>query len=219
MQNNTTRSNDTSPSDKPQLHEQGTPPPSSEAGVQPGIKFPDLESLKLSQDFGKGVGVRKALTVIPVRKPNRQEFVRVHPDENFQISTALIELKEEGESYIVAPTLWSELPGEIVPKILLTTVNRQGVLTLWPIRLPDADGRIDNWNRSALEAAHLARSQWLRVAANRSLGGYDTYIATGDLPDPEWPVLSMQEIMDVAFRGYFIDSLSHPVIRRLRGDR
>ena len=177
----------------------------------------DLEKLKLTQNFAANVGVKKALTMVPVRKPNRQEFVRVNPDQEFHFSTGVLELKEERETYLVAPDLWSELPGEIIPKILLTTINKQGVLTIWPIRLPGEDGRIDNWNNSAMEAAHMAQSKWVRVAANMSLGGYETYVATGDLPEPEWPDKSMQEIMDIAFKDRYISSTDHPVIKRLRG--
>ena len=184
--------------------------------VKPGAI--DLERLKLTQNFAVNVGVKKALTMVPVRKPNRQEFVRVRPEEDFQYSTGVLELKEEREIYLVDPDLWSVLPGEIVPKILLTTISKQGVLTLWPIRLPGEDGRLDNWNASAMEAAQLAQSQWVRVAANMSLGGYETFIATGDLPEPEWPEKSMQEIMDIAFKDRYINSEDHPVIRRLRGD-
>ena len=183
--------------------------------VKPGIF--DLERLKLSQNFAANVGVKKALTMVPVRKPNRQEFVRVRPEEEYQYSTGVLELKEERETYLVDPDLWTELPGEIVPKILLTTINKQGVLTIWPIPLPGEDGRSNNWHQSAMEAAQLAQSQWVRVAANMSLGGYETFIATGDLPEPEWPDKSMQEIMDIAFKDRYINAIDHPVIRRLRG--
>jgi hypothetical protein len=117
----------------------------------------DPSRLRLSQNFSESVGVKKALLTVPVRKPGRQDFVRTHPDDSFRLETAVIELKEDRETYLIDPELWHELPGEIVPKVLFTTINRQGVLSLWPIRLPREDGRHDEWNRSALEAADLAR--------------------------------------------------------------
>ena len=178
----------------------------------------DLEKLKLPQNFAANVGVKKAPTMVPVRKPNRQEFIRVRPEEEYQYSTWVLELKETREYYLIDPDLWQVLPGEIVPKVFLTTINKQGVLTLWPIRLPGEDGQLDPWNVSAMEAASLAQAQWVRVAANMSLGGYETFIATGDFAEPEWPELSMQKIMDVAFKGRYVDSEDHPVIQRLRGE-
>ena len=65
--------------------------------------------------------MKKALLAVPVRKPNKQEFVRVHPDEAYRLETAVLELKEERETYLVERALWDELAGEIVPKVLFTT--------------------------------------------------------------------------------------------------
>ncbi|MET0107213.1 MAG: hypothetical protein ABW072_19025 [Sedimenticola sp.] len=178
----------------------------------------DPSHLRLSQNFSETVGVKKALITVPVRKPNRQEFIRVHPNEEYHLKTAVLELKEERETYLVDPPLWSELPGELVPKVLFTTMNRQGVLTLWPVRLPGEDGRLDEWNASALEAAEMARNHWIRVAANMSLGAYEVYEATGDLPNPDWPEMEFSEILKVAFKGHYIAEIDHPVIRRLRGE-
>jgi len=185
--------------------------------LDPGNPF-DPSHLRLSQNFSELVGVKKALLTVPVRKPSRQDFIRVHPGEDYRLETAVLELKDERESYLVDPTLWPELPGEIVCKVLFTTINRQGVLMLWPIRLPGEDGRHDEWNRSALEAAHMAQSRWVRVASNTSLGAYEVFEATGALPDPPWPDISFQEILKVAFKGRCIAELEHPVIRRLRGE-
>src|SRR5262249_20661811 len=71
------------------------------------------------------------------------------------------------------------------PRILLTTINRQGVVFLWPIRLPGSDGRVDAWSKSALEAAEMATRTWIRIQANLSLGAYSVDY-TDHLPDPEW---------------------------------
>ncbi len=176
-----------------------------------------VESLRLSQDFAATIGVKKLLTTVPVRKPNRQEFIRVHSEDSYRLATAVLEMKEDRETYIVAPDLWPELPTEITPKLLATTINRQGVVFLWPIRLPGADGRIDHWNESAMEAAQRAHEAWVRVAANMSLGAYELFQATAELEEPKWPHVSFQELLDSAFRGRRIESLDHPVIRRLQG--
>ncbi len=183
-----------------------------------GRKGFDLSSLRMTQNFGSMVGVKKVITTIPVHKPHKQEFVRIRPEDDYQFSTAVIEMKEDRETFLVAPELWNELPGEIVPKIFLTGMTRQGVLFLWPIRLPNEDGRHDNWNRSALEAAELAKKKWVKVVSNMSLGGYEVYEATGELPDPEWPDLSFEEIMKIAFKDRYITGMDHPVIRRLNGE-
>ena len=177
----------------------------------------DLSRLRLSQNFAEKVGVKKALLTVPVRKPGRQEFIRVHPGEDMVIQTAVIELKEDHETYLVEPNLWSEMPSELAPKALFTTINRQGVLTLWPVRLPGEDGRHDEWSRSALEAVEIAKTRWIRIVANMALQAYEVFEATGNLPDPKWPEISFQRILEIAFKDRFIRTLDHPVVRRLKG--
>jgi len=61
----------------------------------------DPSRLRVSQDFAKTLGVRKLLTTVPVRKPNRQEFIRVHPGEDYRLETVILELKEDRESYLI----------------------------------------------------------------------------------------------------------------------
>ena len=178
----------------------------------------DLERLRLSQDFASTVGVRKKIITVPVRKPDKQAFVRVHPEEPWRLKTAVIELKEERETYLVDPDLYPELSTEVVPQVLFTAMNRQGVVFLWPVRLPGEDGRSNPWNESALEAAELAMKRWVRVAANMSLGAYEVFEATAELSDPVWPDESFEHLVNVAFKDRFIRTLDHPVVRRLRGE-
>jgi hypothetical protein len=121
---------------------------------------------------------------------------------------------------LVAPSLWSGLADEktLSPRLLVTAINRQGVLFLWPIRLPGADGRIDDWSRSAIDAADEAKSGWVRITANMSLGAYDIAVASGQIAEPSWPDVPFQEIIKIAFRDKMISDWDHPVLRRLRGE-
>jgi hypothetical protein len=180
----------------------------------------DPASLRLSQNLAASLGVKKALLTVPVRKPDKAWFVRVHPDESYRLQTCVIELKEDRETYLVARDLWPELMTEATfsPRALFTSVNRQGVLFLWPVRLPGPDGKIDEWSRTSLEAAQRATKGWVRVQANMSLGAYDVFEATGQLPEPEWPQTPFQELLRTAFKDRYIDRLDHPVLRKLRGE-
>lgn len=178
----------------------------------------DPASLRLDPSYAETVGVRKLLTTVPVRKPNRQEFVRVHPAPAYRLEpAAIIELKGDNETYLLSPSMAAELPGEFAPATLFTVINRQGVLSLWPIKLPGIDGKDNEWYRSAREAAQKAMTAWIRVAANKSLGAYELFEATGDLPPPEWPDTPFAEILRIAFRDYYVDGHDHPLIKRLRG--
>ena len=198
-----------------ELHAFEVPSPSSTQGND----F-DLENLRLSQDFTASIGVRKLITTVPVRKPHKQEFIRVHPAENWRLQTAVLDMQEDREVYLVDRALWQELliRGEIVPKMLFTTINRQGVIFLWPIRLPGEDGRLDNWNRSALVAASVAMTSWTRVMSNMVLGAYEVYQAPSLADDPDWPEIDFPAIIKTAFKDHFIRSQDHPKLRRLRGE-
>src|SRR5215831_16363688 len=95
--------------------------------------FSNLDNLRLSQDFAANLGVKKALLTIPVKKPSKEWFVRVHPE--YRLSTGILELKEDRELYLVSPILWDILAGmetTFAPRMLFGAVNRQGVFFIWP---------------------------------------------------------------------------------------
>jgi len=179
----------------------------------------DLNRLRLGQNFADQIGVKKQLLVVPVRKPDRQSFIRVRPELEWSFTTATLTVKEErgSETYIVDRSLWDTLPGELVPTLLVVCITRQNTLFVWPLRLPNSDGRSDAWSRSALSAAELAKTQWVRVAANMTAGMYEVFSASADLSEPEWPEANFQRVIELAFAERFIRSMDHPVVRRLRG--
>ena len=178
----------------------------------------DPASLRLDQSFADGAGVKKLITTVPVRKPNRQDFVRVHPDPAFRLTpAAIIELRDDRETYLVLPLMAAELAGEIAVATLFLTINRQGVVHLWPVKLPGPDGKHNEWHRSAAEAADVAMKRWVRVTANMSLGAYEVYEAQANIPDPTWPDLSLSEILKIAFRDRIVDRADHPLVKQLRG--
>ena len=176
-----------------------------------------IEKFRLTQDFNALSGVKKVHTTIPVRKPLKQEFIRVREGDRWRLETPVIELKEEREHYLVESHLWSEIPDEITPKVFFTSINRQGVCFLYPVKLPGEDGRIDTWNQSAMEAIQRAMKNWVRVSSNMSLGGYDVFEATGIQQEPQWPDLDLESLIQIAFKGRIINSMDHPVIQRLKG--
>jgi len=178
----------------------------------------DPDNLRLDQSFIETSGVKKLLTTVPVRKPNPQDFVRVHSDEAYRLPAAVIELKDDREIYLVLPHIAAQLPGECAPVILFTAINRQGVTFLWPVKLPSGDGKINEWHRSAAEAAEKAMDRWLRVKADMSLGAYCMYEASSTIPDPIWPTATLRELLKIGFKDRLVDNLDHAVIKRLRGE-
>jgi hypothetical protein len=124
---------------------------------------------------------------IRVRKPNKAEFVRVHPSrDQWAIGGRVIEVNTDmsSETYILLGQ-WA-LPNAIadVEKSvnLYRSMNHQGVEFIWKVKGgsgPDAD-----WNESALEAVRLATEEWVKVKANVGAHCYDIYRLQNRFPIP-----------------------------------
>ena len=178
--------------------------------------FSDLGKLKSTPASGESTITEKILTVVPVRKPAKECFFRVHSEHH--LDTVVLELKEEGEILIIVPDLLPHLVGEqcVVHRRLQLAITRQGVPFIWPLRHPK-EGKRDSWAISAMDAANTAVRQWVRIQANMSLGAYE--ITTAKIEsEPVWPTQSFSELLRIAFKGLVVESLDHPSLRQLRGE-
>lgn len=175
-----------------------------------------LASLRIDQAYlNEAIGARQLLLTIPVRKPNRDEFFRVHPVH--QLLTFSLELKAERETYFITQAVASLVAEFIDPTCLRLCVSRQGVRFLWPVKLPKDDKRGDAWRKSAIEAAEIAVKKWVRISADMNLGAYQVFMASAELGDPKWPTETWPEVLKIALKDKRIDSEEHDVIRQLLG--
>jgi hypothetical protein len=81
--------------------------------------------------------------------------------------------------------------------------------------LPDQDGKDLDWYRSAREAAAEAMTHWVRVTANMKAGAYDIFVAESVTAEPNFPELTLQELIKIAFKDRLITSLDHRIVQRL----
>lgn len=178
----------------------------------------DPNNLRLSQNFAASGGTKKILTTVPVRKPSKESFIRTHPEQ--RLTAAVLDLKDDQEVYLINPTLHEELCSEPTYGVrsLVTAITRQNDVFIWPIKMPRPDGKIDAWGESSMIASKIAIDKWIRVSSNMSLAAYEIREAIGNFPEPNWPDLSHEEILRIAFSKFYIDSLDHPVVKRLRGE-
>ena len=175
----------------------------------------DLDAIRLSQNFGESSGIKKLLTTVPVRKPNRTQFFRTHPDHRLDVM--LLKYGETDDPYIVMPQLRAKVEHLAKPYRLVLTVDRGGTVFIWPLAIPDEERPLD-WHSSAMEADAFARESWVRIQSNRSLGAYEICEAQGQLSEPTWPEENWPELVKVAFRRKIIDASDHVVLRKLRGE-
>jgi len=59
----------------------------------------DPASLRLGADYGAGIGVKRVISTVPVRKPGKQEWFRVRPGEDWRIETCIFEAEVERETF------------------------------------------------------------------------------------------------------------------------
>jgi len=177
----------------------------------------DPAALRIAEGFASNSGAEKLLLVLPVQKPNKQAFVRVHPSPELRVLLALLELQEERETYVVPPNVAKQIPGEVRLVEIRLSVTQQGAAFLWPVPLPPAERADNSWNVTARAAANRAESEWVRVTPNMGAQCYDVHVAQSTA-DPVWPDKSLPELLAIAFgNGRLIDSLDHPVVSRLLG--
>jgi hypothetical protein len=163
----------------------------------------------------ESTGVRKLLTTVPVRKPKPHDFVRVHPEEEYRKTFALIEY--DREFYLLTREIARDLPGEFRYCTVFTAVTRAEKVFLWPVKLPDADGRVIEWHRSMGQAAMLAQTQWVRIRADIPLGAYEISVAEAVLSEPVWPEQPFRELLRIGFKGRMVEDFDHLVVKKLRG--
>jgi hypothetical protein len=177
----------------------------------------NLKALRLQANYGATLGVKKILTVVPVRKPRKPEFFRTHSSADMTFSGMVYENKETGEHYLLVPDVASHI-GELVRAVELhAAIDTSNNVFLIPLPLPDVTGNRNPWHESLAGNITHAQSKWIRISANKDVQGYDTFEATGNLHEPTWPEHDIEALVDIAFRGKIITDLDHPVIQKLLG--
>lgn len=187
--------------------------------VQPGStgSASVINKLRLPADFTKNFGTKKILTNVPVGRPSKEKFFRAHPDDAMTIEVVILELKDIGETYVVAPDV-ADILGSLVRRVrLYLAVDRAGNPMLIPVPLPDADGNQNKWHASLEQAICHAKKDWIRISANKSLGSYDIHQATGQLAQPAWPNLELDELVETAFRDRIVIDENHPIVNTVLG--
>jgi hypothetical protein len=120
---------------------------------------------------------------------------------------------------VVAPAMRGELAEDLRAVLLQLAISRKGVVFIWPLTISSDKSPLGrSWHESARKAAEIAKKYWIRITADKSLGGYRVRQADGKkLSEPDWPDKSFNELLTTAFADRIIMSEDHPVVRRLRG--
>ena len=63
----------------------------------------DPAQFRIDPNAENAIGVQKVITTIPVRKPSKTDFIRVHPGEEYRLDTYLIDVDADKEAYLLHP--------------------------------------------------------------------------------------------------------------------
>jgi hypothetical protein len=99
----------------------------------------------------------------------------VHP----QFTRFMAVLSEKRENYVVVPQLVPQLGGEVMKKLIVLGVTRQGKLFFWPLKV-EAERGLDEWSKSALIAMETAKTTWTKMKSNMDAQCYEAFTAKGD---------------------------------------
>ena len=165
------------------------------------------------------------ISSIPVRKPGKEKYFRVHPGKEFSIALQLLEIKDDldlkGE-YIVHPTedknldqFFRENKAMIKKKTIVLCEDTDGKHFVWPVAPPSSD---NNWHKTARKASDEAQSKWTRLQSNQRKGCYDVSTAKKNTKEPNWPKEKFDQILNTSFEGKIVDSMDHPVVQYLKGE-
>ena len=176
----------------------------------------NLADFRIDQESFADSQARQITTIIPVRKPPKTAFFRVHPFLDYRMQAGIITHENTGEHYLVVGALCEDLLGEAAFSscLIVTAVTRQGTLFLWPLKATSDN----SWSRSAREAVEIATREWIRLRSDRELGAYVPMAARNQASEPVWPAMKFPEILAIAFRGKIISDHNHPILRELRGE-
>jgi hypothetical protein len=178
----------------------------------------DLKSLIVSDDFDPN-DETEVLQRVDVRKPKKQEYVRVHTSPEMCITIAAVITEENQETYLVPPDMRVNVANEYVVIRLHVAMNRDGEVFLWPLKLQAVGARPNPWTESMARAIATAKQDWVRVSANMAGQRYNIQVANNQQIGNPWREnLSMEDLVSSAFEGRVIDTDDHPVIRKLRGE-
>jgi hypothetical protein len=86
------------------------------------------------------IEIEHLLTTVPVRKPKRSEFFRVHPGKEYTVDTYLLEHEtdRDKETYLVVPGVQLLASDQLRPRRLFTAINKFGTVFPWPVKLSSA---------------------------------------------------------------------------------
>jgi hypothetical protein len=164
-----------------------------------------------------GDSIASGISLLPIRRPKKDEFVRVLFTREYRHFSGLDMLVVKGP--MSTDLYWLDYEGDLLPEVedslkrysLFIAVTNQGEFFLWP--LPDEGGMARSSTHDAIE---LCSEDWYSVRWD--VTQFVTASPRIRPDEPKWNKLAPREaIFNASLRHVAITTMEHPVIRRLLG--
>ncbi len=185
----------------------------------------DFSKIRVPAD--RKMKITPVLSSITVGKPNKTAFIRTRTGEGFEpvemYTYSSSGAGNDNTPYLVMEDCHALLDemGLLVPtKFYLYIIHGSNIMKLDGVsQKTDKNGILNRYHATHMEALEAAATRWVRMHANMEGGFYTYSLAEDNLPEPEWPAKpeSLMEALGIAFKGFVIDTLDHPEIKKLRG--
>jgi hypothetical protein len=207
--------------------------PKQENGQDPGVVIPreteynpwDLTAARNRQKKDRRVKVITNYSV--ASRPGKGQFFRVNPDPDYQIPSLLYLAKDDNgmdrDIYFVDwnfadEVLATEYATFFQPVNLYLAIERHKTKPyIHYVKRPHEGEKDNEWWESARYIVEVASADWIQPYTPLGGRGYDYHPRQVEIPDPDWPETPFGEILQIAFRGRFIDSWEHEIMKDLQG--
>jgi hypothetical protein len=176
----------------------------------------DLDSFRASPE-PLVAPVNEGVAAARVRKPRGTDFVFMHPEWRELIWVIPDDFERRREAHLVLPAIAARHL-DICRKVLLVPYcSDDNNYYLWPVLQEDASGRINGFNKSAMQQIARSKGRWSQFVANMGNQSYTLYDMTDQREAPTWPAGGIRFLIKTAFEDRIIAAHDHPLFRQLRG--
>lgn len=159
--------------------------------------------------------LRQRIAPLTIRKPDPQEFFRVHPGDDYTGDFSLLEDKSTRKIYIVHPDIAEEVGRDAFAAELHLAVNLEGGYFITFCKYPSRPD--EPYATTRIEVVEEAKLSWVRMVHKTNGDGYQSLKAGSPLPAPTWPDTPFLDLLS-SLGDRLITDLCHPVLMRLRGE-
>jgi hypothetical protein len=154
-------------------------------------------------------------TEIPIRRPEKNWFLRSHPDPEFTLPIDILELKDcpdEG-TYFLGPDVEfpEELYEQVIPAMITRCITSDRVEFFYLAKQSSKSPK-----DSTRQCLREAKYNWIKQAWNNTSKSYNYVKATQLRREPVWSNATLDELLEKALATkMYISRPDHEVINRL----